>query len=157
MPRTRRCRLLVPAAATAASLAAGLIFGLAASWPSLEPAPVTLAQIPLTPLATSDPATSGTADILESDDVRKVVIEVTEPSRTAAAEYLEAWLMDTDGNRLYSLGALTREPDDTRLHGTFRLPPDLSLTAFNTVDVSAEQFDDNPTHSGVSLLRGHTA
>jgi hypothetical protein len=157
MPRTRRCRLLVPAAATAASLAAGLIFGLAASSPSLEPAPVTLAQIPLTPLATSDPATSGTADILESDGVRKVVIEVTEPSRTAAAEYLEAWLMDTDGNRLYSLGALTREPDDTRLHGTFRLPPDLSLTTFNTVDVSAEQFDDNPTHSGVSLLRGHTA
>jgi Anti-sigma-K factor rskA/Sigma-70 region 2 len=157
MPRTRRWRLLVPAAATAASLAAGLIFGLAASSPSLEPAPITLAQIPLTPVTTSDPATSGTVDILESDGVRKVVIEVTEPSRPAAAEYLEAWLMDTDGNRLYSLGALTREPDDTRLHGAFRLPPDLSLTAFNTVDVSAERFDGNPTHSGVSLLRGHTA
>ena len=157
MPRTRRCRLLVPAAATAAGLAAGLIFGLAASSGPLEPAPGTLTQIPLTPLATSDPATSGTADILEADGVRTVLIEVTKPSRPAAAEYLEAWLMDTDGNRLYSLGALTREPDDTRLHGTFRLPPDLSLTAFTTVDVSAERFDGNPTHSGESLLRGHTA
>jgi hypothetical protein len=153
MPRARWRRLLVPVAATAASLAAGLILGLAASSPS----PVTLAQIPLTPLAPSDPATSGTADVVESAGVRRIVIEVAEPARGTAEQYLEAWLMDTDGKRLYSLGALTPEPDDTRYHGTFRLPPDLQLTAFDTVDVSAERFDGNPTHSGVSLLRGRTA
>jgi hypothetical protein len=150
-PRWRR--LLVPVTATAASLAAGLILGLAASSPS----PVTLAQIPLTPLAPGDPATSGTANVVEYGSVRRVVIEVTEPARGSAGEYLEAWLMDTDGRQLYSLGALTPEPDDTRFHGTFRLPPDLQLAAFDTVDVSAERFDGNPTHSGVSLLRGRTA
>jgi hypothetical protein len=153
MPRARWRRLLVPAAATAASLAAGLILGLAAS----SPAPVTLAQIPLTPLAPGDPATSGTADVVESGGVRRVIIEVTEPTRGTAGEYLEAWLMDTDGRQLYSLGALTPEPDDTRYHGTFRLPPDPQLTAFDTVDVSAERFDGNPTHSGASLLRGRMA
>jgi Anti-sigma-K factor rskA len=153
MPRARWRRLLVPAAATAASLAAGLILGLAAS----SPAPVTLAQIPLTPLAPGDPATSGTANVVEYGSVRRVVIEVTEPARGTAGEYLEAWLMDTDGRQLYSLGTLTPEPDDTRFHGTFRLPPDLQLTTFDTVDVSAERFDGNPTHSGASLLRGRTA
>ena len=121
------------------------------------PAPVTLAQIPLTPLPTSDPATSGTADIVESGGVRRIVIEVTEPARGTPGEYLEAWLIDTDGTQLYSLGALTPEPDDTRYHGTFRLPPDPQLTAFDTVDVSAERFDGNPTHSGASLLRGRMA
>ena len=154
MPRALWRRLLVPVAATAASLAAGLILGITAA---SSPPPVTLAQIALTPLAPGDPATSGTADVVESGGVRRVVIEVTEPARGTAGQYLEAWLMDTDGKQLYSLGTLTPEPDDTRYHGTFRLPPDLQLTAFDTVDVSAERFDGNPTHSGVSLLRGRTA
>ena len=153
LPSARWRRLLVPVTATAASLAAGLILGLAAS----SPPPGTLAQIPLTPLPTSDPATSGTADIVASEGVRRIVIQVTEPARGTPGEYLEAWLIDTDGTQLYSLGALTPEPDDTRYHGTFRLPPDPQLTAFDTVDVSAERFDGNPTHSGASLLRGRMA
>ena len=160
LPRARWRRLLVPVTATAASLAAGLILGLAASSPppgTSPPSPGTLAQIPLTPLATSDPATSGTADIVESDGVRRIVIQVSEPARGTPGEYLEAWLIDTDGRQLYSLGALTPEPDDTRYHATFRLPPNPQLTAFDTVDVSAERFDGNPTHSGASLLRGRMA
>jgi hypothetical protein len=92
-----------------------------------------------------------------SEGVRRIVIQVSEPARSTPGEYLEAWLIDTDGRQLYSLGALTPEPDDTRYHGTFRLPPDPQLTAFDTVDVSAERFDGNPTHSGASLLRGRMA
>jgi hypothetical protein len=103
LPSPRWRRLLVPVTATAASLAAGLILGLAAS----SPPPGTLAQIPLTPLPTSDPATSGTADIVESEGVRRIVIQVSEPGRSTPEEYLEAWLIDTDGRQLYSLGALT--------------------------------------------------
>jgi hypothetical protein len=94
---------------------------------------------------------------VESDGVRRIVIQVREPARGTPGEYLEAWLIDTDGRQLYSLGALTPEPDDTRYHATFRLPPDPQLTAFDTVDVSTERFDGNPTHSGASLVRGRMA
>ena len=73
-----------------------------------------------------------------------------------AAAYLEAWLIDEDATRLYPLGILTREPDGTHFRGTFRLPPNLSLTAFNTLDVSAEPFDGDPGHSGKSVLRSST-
>jgi hypothetical protein len=34
------------------------------------------------------------------------------------------------------------------------LPSDVDLSRYSVVDVSAEQFDNNPAHSGDSLLRG---
>ena len=40
-------------------------------------------------LPTSDPATSGTADIVASEGVRRIVIQVSEPARSTPGEYLE--------------------------------------------------------------------
>ena len=117
LPSARWRRLLVPVTATAASLAAGLILGAASS-----PPPGTLAQIPLTPLPTSDPATSGTADIVASEGVRRIVIQVSEPARSTPGEYLEAWLIDTDGRQLYSLAPSppNRTTPATTAHSGYR-------------------------------------
>ena len=118
------------------------------------PQPATLTQVPLAPLAAADPAASGTADVVESGGVREVEVTVVDPGGNRPGAYLEAWLMDAAGTRLYSLGALAPEVGGTRFRGTFELPADLTLAQFGVVDVSAEPLDGNPSHSGESLLRG---
>jgi hypothetical protein len=115
-----------------------------------------LAQVPLAPLAAADPAASGSADVLESGGMRQVEVTVDDPGGIRPGAYLEAWLMDAAGTRLYSLGALAPEVDGSRFRGTFALPADLTLDQFGVVDVSAESLDGDPSHSGTSLLRGHT-
>jgi anti-sigma-K factor RskA len=65
--------------------------------------------------------------------------------------YREVWLINTDGQRMYTLGVL---PDDGR--ATYLLPPELAgqLQGFNIVDVSIEPYDGNPAHSRESQVRG---
>ncbi len=150
--RTAWRRLLVPVTTVAAGLVAGLAVAVTASLPPPPPEP--LAQIPLAPLTAGEPAASGTARVVAADGARDVVVEVEQPAGPPAGGYLEAWLMSPDATRLYSLGALTREPEGTGYRATVRLPPDLSLATYPTVDVSAEPLDGDPGHSGRSLLRG---
>jgi anti-sigma-K factor RskA len=61
------------------------------------------------------------------------------------------WLINTDGQRMYTLGVL---PDDGR--ASYPLPPELAgqLQGFTTVDVSIEPYDGNPAHSRESQVRG---
>ena len=61
--------------------------------------------------------------------------------------FAEVWLINGDVTELISLGPL--RPD-----GLYDLPAGVDPTAFPIVDVSYEQFDGNPTHSGDSVLRG---
>jgi hypothetical protein len=155
-PRPARRRLLMPVTTVAAGLVAGLAVAVTASLPPPPPEP--LAQIPLTALAADAPPASGTARVVAADGARDVAVEVVvEPDGPPAGGYLEAWLMSPDATRLYSLGALAPEPGGARYRTTVRLPPDLSLDTYTTVDVSAEQLDGDPGHSGRSLLRGSTS
>jgi hypothetical protein len=55
-----------------------------------------------------------------------------------------------------ALGALPPQTDGA-LRGSFELPADLPLDRYDTVDVSVEPLNRDPSHSGVSLLRGRTA
>ncbi|WP_433556344.1 anti-sigma factor [Pseudonocardia xinjiangensis] len=150
-PRWRRWAL--PVATAAAGLVAGVVLGVGFAG---APRPAMLAQVPLAPLAAADPAASGSADVLESGGMRQVEVTVDDPGGIRPGAYLEAWLMDAAGTRLYSLGALAPEVDGSRFRGTFALPADLTLDQFGVVDVSAESLDGDPSHSGTSLLRGHT-
>ncbi len=61
--------------------------------------------------------------------------------------FAEVWLINGDVTELISLGPLR---DD----GLYDLPAGVDPTAFPIVDVSYEQFDGNPAHSGDSVLRG---
>jgi hypothetical protein len=155
----RRWRsLAVPIAAAAAGLAIGMGvgFGLAptdsAPAPAPAPPPTTLlAQ--LQPIGPADPGATGTVDGLNAPDARELVIHVSGVTDTEGGDYLEAWLIDPLGTRLVSLGALTRSADGG-YEGAFSVPADLPMATFNTVDVSVERWDGDPSHSRNSLLRG---
>jgi anti-sigma-K factor RskA len=137
--------------------AAGLTVGLLIGFVSTAPAPAAaVAQAPLAPLTTSGWGASGTAEVVDAAGVRQVRVTVVDPGGVPRGACLEAWLMDAAGTRLHALGALTPQTDGA-LRGSFELPADLPLDRYDTVDVSVETLNGDPSHSGVSLLRGRTA
>ena len=71
---------------------------------------------------------------------------------TEGADFLEVWLMNRAGTQIVALGALTR--DGGSWDGSFTVPANLPMGQLTVVDVSAERWDGNAGHSGVSLLRG---
>jgi hypothetical protein len=93
---------------------------------------------------------------VDAAGVGQVRVTVVDPWGVPRGACLEAWLMDAAGTRLHALGALTPQTDGA-LHGSFELPADLPLDRYDTVDVSVEPLNGEPSHSGVSLLRGRTA
>ncbi|WP_181781407.1 anti-sigma factor domain-containing protein, partial [Pseudonocardia pini] len=94
---------------------------------------------------------SGTAGLEEVAGDRVVVVSV-ERAQVPADGYLEAWLTDSGVTRLQALGALRR--DGAGWTGRFVLPDGLPLDQLDSVDVSVEHYDGDPSHSGDSLLRG---
>lgn len=151
-PPARWRRFAVPVAAAVLSLFVGLGVGLAVA--GAPPAEQPLAR--LAPLAQEGASgASGTAALAERDGVREVVVRIEGVTAPAGSDFLEAWLMDASGTRLVSLGALA--PDGDGFRGTFTVPSNLPMAEFGTVDVSAERWDGDATHSSDSLLRGTVA
>lgn len=68
------------------------------------------------------------------------------PSRSG---YLEVWLINTDLKRMVSIGILTQASS-----ATFAVPQKLIDEGYTIVDISQEEFDDKPQHSGKTLARG---
>jgi hypothetical protein len=136
----------------AAAAAAGLVVGGAggALWVDRvrdEAAAQVLAQVVLDPF----PGWSATGDaVVEEapDGTRTLVVSVEDDGGVDDGGYREVWLIDTDVTRLVSLGVLDGP------QGRFTIPAGLDLTDFPVVDVSEEQFDGDPAHSGDSIVRG---
>ncbi|WP_326555048.1 anti-sigma factor [Micromonospora sp. NBC_01813] len=63
--------------------------------------------------------------------------------------YYQVWLIDPDTMRMVPVGTLGDAADVL-----MPLPTNVDLDTYRLVDVSAEEYDDDPTHSGDSLLRG---
>ena len=63
--------------------------------------------------------------------------------------YYQVWLIDPKTMEMFPLGVVDNGSD-----AQLPLPSDVDLTQYSVVDVSAELFDNNPAHSGDSLLRG---
>ena len=106
----------------------------------------------LRPVGALDPAGSGTLTATEHEGVRTMAVHLTDVPDAAGADYLEVWLMNGTGTEIVALGALTR--DDTGYTGSFTVPSNLPMAQLDLVDVSAERYDGNPGHSGVSIMRG---
>ncbi len=81
-----------------------------------------------------------------ADGSRVVRIDVS--TDTVGDDYVEAWLIASDGEGLVSLGTIAGTS------GTFAVPDGLDLAVYDLVDVSAEPFDGDPAHSGDSIARG---
>ncbi|WP_404391411.1 anti-sigma factor [Humibacillus xanthopallidus] len=128
----------------AASLAIGLLTGRAIWQPEAPPAPV--AQTALSTLDTKQD--EGEASVVRTGQGLDLTVATATPL-DAGDGYLEVWLLNADGKRMVSVGVLA--PGD---QGTFPISQSLIDEGYVIVDISRESFDDSPTHSGDSLLRG---
>ena len=110
---------------------------------------VASAQLEPLPDEPTGSATPVEAQVVETADGR--TLDLTLPDGLPApAGFYEVWLIDSAVEGMVSLGP-------ARADGTYAVPSDLDVAAFPIVDVSVEQPDGDPTHSGVSVLRGTLA
>ncbi len=113
--------------------------------------PVELASARLDVLEAA-PGTDATAVLLDDDGA--VSIDIDTGLAADGDEFLELWLLDiSDEGELLDLVSLG--PVDAS--GRYEVPADVDLSRFDVVDISAEPDDGDPTHSGVSLVRGELA
>jgi anti-sigma-K factor RskA len=98
------------------------------------------------------PAASGDARAVSSDD-GGLRVRVSGLAPSGPGDFYELWLLDGP-ERLLSLGSF-RVPASGGAEVTVPLPVDVA--DFRFVDVSVEDDDGVPGHSGVSVLRGPTA
>ena len=91
----------------------------------------------------------GTAELVNDRGRPELRVQIDAPP--TPDRYKEVWLINNDGQRMYTLGVL---PDDGR--ATYPLPPELAGQLQNVpiVDVSIEPYDGNPAHSRESQVRG---
>ena len=89
----------------------------------------------------------GNARVVQAKDGSQELL-IDMPTVVDDEGYREVWLIDTKVERLVSLGMLTGP------EATFAIPEGLDIADFPVVDISLEQFDGDPTHSGDSILRG---
>jgi hypothetical protein len=132
------------AVAAAAGLVLGGVGG-AALMRSTESTPTLVATAPLEPL--EGYAATGTARIERMNGAEMLAVDVSALPQTDG--YYEVWLLAPDASSMIAVGTLGA--GDT---GVFPLPPGVSLADYPVVDISAEPYDGDPTHSADSIVRG---
>ena len=132
----------------AAAAAAGVLVGATGVWwrTSQEAPASVVATATLKPLPGWDASGSAVVETM-SDGTRVLVVDLAQ-HEAGDNGFREVWLLKPDVSGLVSVGTLDGSS------GRFDLPPGLDLTQFSVVDVSEEQFDGNPAHSGDSIVRG---
>ncbi|MGV8859478.1 anti-sigma factor [Rhodoglobus sp.] len=143
----KRRRPWIGALAAAASLALVAAAG-SAIWLAFRPAeqPTILASATLDAFPNWAEA-SGEATLERLPDGTRV-IDVNFAAPAADGGYREVWLITTDATALVSLGIVEGTT------GHFTVPAGLDVDRYALVDISEEQFDGDPSHSGDSIVRG---
>jgi hypothetical protein len=131
-------------AAAAALIVIGALVGRAVWAPGESSQPV-VASVPLTTLNAAKQQ-EGTAQLLGGGQAQELRVD-TQPMSPGSG-YVEVWLINTDGKRMVSLGVLSGT------QATFPVPTNAIQQGYTIVDLSHEQFDDRPQHSGDSIMRG---
>ena len=88
----------------------------------------------------------GEAMLERVDGHDRVVVDLT--ASVPDDGYREVWLLTSDASDLISLGVLDGSS------GSFDIPDDVDLSRFTVVDISQEDVDGDPGHSGDSIVRG---
>ncbi|HJE52393.1 MAG TPA: anti-sigma factor [Tessaracoccus flavescens] len=101
----------------------------------------------LTPLDRPDQRL-GTAELLRQRAGYSLSVEVPEGVSNPNG-YVEVWLINTDGQRMVSVGVFAADSI-----GRFSIDEALIEGGYLIVDLSNEQFDDEPRHSGDTIMRG---
>lgn len=144
-PRTRRPAVAWLAAACIAGVAAGVGGSVVADRLG-QSSPRTIATAQLDTITTGE--SRGVASVQEHDD--GLSLEVSARGVTVPDGYAEVWLINRDGKRMVSVGVL----DKSEGIAAFPISQALLDEGYVVVDISHEEFDDKPEHSGESLVRG---
>ena len=107
--------------------------------------PEIVASVALEPLA--DYSATGNAAVEVVDGAEVLAVDVTGLPSTDG--YFEVWLLAPDASSMIALGTLG--PDE---RAVLPLPAGVSLADYPVVDISAEPYDGDPTHSTDSVVRG---
>ncbi|SCF31224.1 anti-sigma factor [Micromonospora chokoriensis] len=134
----------VTAVAAAAVGVAGTVTVLRPTDPTPAETPTVLASAPLAAFGSTPKSAQGDARVLQGGQLHLHVANL--PS---VPGYYEVWLINPTTMEMFSVGTLGSGSD-----ALLPLPPNVDLTSYSVVDVSAEQYDNNTRHSGDSLLRG---
>jgi len=134
--------------AAAAGIALG-IFGVQAVTALRPPDEAVVASAPLETLDTGE--RGGAANLVDEPDRLSLRLQVR--PLDAGEGLLEVWLINTDLTRMVSVGILP----NSATTGSFTVTPGLVEEGYLIVDISREPLDDQPAHSGDSLLRGTLA
>ncbi|MET2012385.1 anti-sigma factor [Microbacterium chocolatum] len=141
-PRRRAFRLLFAlAASTALVLAVVGVWSLVRPVQVVELASATLNAFP------EHPGAAGSAVVTESPD-GETRVRVELDASVPDSGYREVWLITADASSIVSLGVL--EGRD----GEFPVPTGINIDEYVLVDISQEADDDDPAHSGDSIVRG---
>lgn len=152
LPRTQRRRWPVITAAAAAGLVVGAVgaavvaglVGQGDGGQDTPPQPVAVGEAVLAPVTDRD--VEGRAEMVaEPDGALRLTVDVSEGPQEG---YYEVWLRDEQASRLISLGTVSGQT------ATLPVPDGVDLDRFPVVDVSQEEFDGDPSHSGVTLAAG---
>jgi hypothetical protein len=146
-PAPARRRWVRPVAALVAAAAIGVAgtLGTLRPWQS-DPAPVTASEATLGAVAGGPRGVSGRAVVVRGPSGPQ--LEVTTSGLPLQPGYYEVWVFD-GATKMVALGALG--PDSS---AALPLPPTLDLRTYHVVDISAEPYDGDQTHSQDSVLRG---
>ncbi|MEV0002108.1 anti-sigma factor [Micromonospora sp. NPDC050980] len=135
----------VTATAAAVIGVAGTAVVLGAGGDEPTPQPTVLASAPLAAFGSTPKDASGDARVLGDNQLHLHVANLPN-----VPGYYEVWLIDPKTMEMLSVGTLSNGSGDALLP----IPSNVDLRTYSVVDVSAEQYDNKPAHSGDSLLRG---
>lgn len=142
-----RMRPVLAAALAALIFAGGLVVGLSLDDDRGGEQFAVARSATLQPVGELQPAARGDAQIDDSGE--KMRIRVTGLAPSAAGDFYEAWMMNSEQG-LVSLGAFSIGADGA---AEIEVPVPVDAGDFPVVDISLEPADGVPAHSGKSVLR----
>ena len=139
-------RLVSLAVAAGLALVAGIGIGIGYERQVVRPENRVIARAQLQPLP-QWPGASGTAEVTaDGRGNRKLIVRMTSPKPVDGET--QVWLIDAKTGQPSSMGTVKNGVGD------LNIPKDMSLFERPLVDISDEPPDQNPAHSGDSIVRG---
>jgi hypothetical protein len=149
--RTTRRRWLF-ATAAACVIAAAVVIGVVAAVRSdARPTELAAADLSAYPGARVGKA-GGQVELVRQDDRLRLRVDMHDLPSLPAGTFYEMWLLDPNGGAPVSVATMKNSPSDVATY--VDLPAGTNTDRYHIVDVSVQEDNAGPEHSGNSVLRG---